>query len=50
MFYMYLFLLSTVFISVFFSTVDLSVSYSRLEGYMELLLEKEEHVKSDYTH
>ena len=34
----------------FFSTADLSVSNSRLEGYMKLLLEKEEHVKSDYTH
>ena len=43
------FLLSTVFISII-STVDLSVSNSRLEGYMKLLLEKEELEKSDYTH
>ena len=35
---------------VLFSTADLSVSNSRLEGYMKLLLEKEELEKSDYTH
>ena len=35
---------------VLYSTADLSVSNSRLEGYMKLLLEKEEHEKSDDTH
>ena len=35
---------------VLFSTADLSVSSSRLEGYMKLLLEKEELEKSDDTH
>ena len=35
---------------VLLSTADLSVSNSRLEGCMKLLLEKEEHEKSDDTH
>ena len=35
---------------VLLSTADLSVSNSRLEGYMKLLLEKEELEKSDYSH
>ena len=34
---------------MFLSTADLSVSNSRLEGYMKLLLEKEEHEKGNYT-
>ena len=41
---------NVIVVSVFLSAADLSVSNSRLEGYMKLLLEKEEHVKSDYTH